>query len=133
MTIALNFPTPIAIECAKLLRHELNRHDPCILRAVVFGPGYMPPRIFLVPSLTEGICLDLSQDGRPITPANLGAALGSRHVSAAVAMLIDIAAGQPLRNAASFCSQISSVVFSQIEKYPLDRPDVRRPDEGGPS
>lgn len=76
----------------------------------------------------------LPQDGRSRdTPANLAAALGSRQVSMAAAMLSDADEGQGGYDERALCSQISSAVFDQVQEYPLDRPDVRTPAEGSQS
>ncbi|MBD8665892.1 hypothetical protein IFT59_21850 [Rhizobium sp. CFBP 8752] len=106
---------------------------PCILSSVDFHGGMIDTHTNARDPVAGAIRLDLSKDGRPITPANLAAALGVVAVRVAAEHLIDISAGRVSGNAGMSCSSIASEVFGQAEQYPLDRPDLRLPHERGPS
>ncbi|MBB6181231.1 hypothetical protein HNQ75_003216 [Rhizobium flavum] len=86
-----------------------------------------------LPPAPEAIRIDFTGGPLPITAANLAAAIGQRHVRQAIASLIAIASGEPDDDWHLHYTTVSHVVARQARVYPLNRPDLRRPEEGGPS
>jgi|GEM_PF-3355293 len=115
------------------LRHHVNAMPPCALTSLdIFGHGG-ELRWRKLPPAAGSIRIDFTLGVLPVTPANLAAAIGQRQVRHAIASLIHRAAGGSATDVRLACATVSHVVFNQAERYPLDRPDLRRPDEGGPS
>lgn len=133
MTIKVSNPAESASAVVYRWRNLLNRMAPCILVSVDFHGGMIDTHTDAKEPADGAIRLDLSEGGRPITPANLAAALGVSSVRVAAEHLIDISAGPVSGNAGMSCSSIASEVFGQAKQYPLDLPDLRLPHERGPS
>ena len=122
-----------ADEQVTILRHHLNAMPPCVLTSLdVFAHG-AEIRWRTLPPAAGVIRIDLTAGPLPITAANLAAAIGQRRVRQAIASLIEFARGEPDDNCHLHCATVSHVVAKQAKGYPLDRPDLRRPEEGGPS
>ena len=122
-----------ADEQVTILRHHLNAMPPCVLTSLdVFAHG-VEFRWRTLPPAAGVIRIDLTAGPLPITAANLAAAIGQRRVRQAIASLIEFARGEPDDNCHLHCATVSHVVAKQAKGYPLDRPDLRRPEEGGPS
>ena len=126
-------PTQAAIDCILAWRQHLNSLRPCVVLAADFLPDRVETHVFL-DSVTPGsIRLALNGDGRPVTAANIAAALGPRDVARAAACLVDAAAGRGEHDPIHLCRYIDAVLFDQVACYPLDRPDTSAPPRRGPS
>ena len=122
-----------ADEQVTILRHHLNAMPPCVLTSLdVFAHG-AEIRWRTLPPAAGVIRIDLTAGPLPITAANLAAAIGQRRVRQAIASLIEFARGEPDDNCHLHCATVSHVVARQAKGHPLDRPDLRRPEEGIPS
>jgi len=122
-----------ADEQVTILRHHLNAMPSCVLTSLdVFAQG-AEIRWRTLPPAPEAIRVDFTDGPLPITAANLAAAIGQRHVRQAIASLTEFARGAPGDDCHLHCATVSHVVARQARGYPLDRPDLRRPEEGGPS
>ena len=106
-------------------RHWLNHCAPCAIMALDASKTGFKARVFLEPPEPDVIRIDLTGGGKAITAANAAAALGNSNVAGAAAALIDVAAGRSAGNIVSLCSQITDVLFGQVDRYPLNRPDLR--------
>lgn len=132
----ITFRTDTTMHLIKAWRNDLNRLAPCVVIGVSFFGDQIDTRTGADPLYPRGapvIWLDLAGEGQLITAANLAAALGQNSVRFAASKLVEIAAGRASDDMRSLCADISSAVIRQVEQYPLDRPDLRRPSEGGPS
>jgi hypothetical protein len=126
-------PTPAAIDRILVWRKHLNSLRPCVVLAVDFLSDRIETHVFLDRAAPGSIRLSLNGDGRPITAANIAAALGPRDVAHAAARLVDAAAGCADHDPVHLCRRISAVLFDQVARYPLDRPDTSSPPRHGPS
>jgi len=88
-------------------------------------------RAFLDAPAPGAIRINLNGGGWAITAANIASALSIRDVAGAAAELIDVAAGRSSEDVQYLCSIITNAVFGQAGRYPLNRPDLRYPSEGG--
>lgn len=128
-----NEPTPSAIDRILAWRKHLNSLRPCVVLAVDFLSDRIETHVFLDRAAPEAIRLALNGDGRPVTAANIAAALGPRNIARAAARLVDAAAGRGEHDPVHLCRYISAVLFDQVARYPLDRPDTSAPPRSGPS
>jgi len=126
-------PTQAAIDCILTWRQHLNSLRPCVVLAVDFLPARVETHVFLDRVTPGSIRLALNGDGRPVTAANIAAALGPRDIAHAAARLVDAAAGLGEHDPLHLCRYIGAVLFDQVASYPLDRPDTSAPPRRGPS
>lgn len=122
-----------ADEQVTILRHHLNAMPPCVLTSLDVFAHRAEIRWRTLPPAADAIRIDLTAGPLPITAANLATAIGQRRVRQAIASLIQFARGEPDDHCHLHCTTVSHVVTKQANGYPLDRPDLRRPEEGGPS
>ncbi len=126
-------PTQAAIDCILAWRQHLNSLRPCVVLAVDFLPDRVETHVFLERVTPDSIRLALNGDGRPVTAANIAAALGPRDVARAAACLVDAAAGRGEHDREHLCRYIGAFLFGQVARYPLDRPDTSSPPRRSPS
>ena len=126
-------PTQAAIDCILAWRQHLNSLRPCVVLAADFLPDRVETHVFLEKATPGSSRLALNGEGRPVTAANIAAALGPHDVARAAACLVDAAAGHGEDDPVYLCRYIGAVLFDQVARYPLDRPDTSAPPRRGPS